>query len=82
MSHGAFASICSSAASGTAPDWLTTGFPSLNTITVGIPRIPYCCAVCGLASVSSLATSARPTWLAASWSTNGAIILQGPHQSA
>ena len=57
-------------------------FPPSKAMTVGIPRIPKREAVSGLASVSSLTTSASPARLWASSSSVGAMALQGPHQSA
>src|SRR5206468_3923904 len=57
-------------------------FPPLNTIEVGMPRMPKGAMACCARSVSTFATSARPTYSRAISSTKGAIILHGPHQSA
>ncbi len=58
------------------------GFPFLNTITVGMARTPNRCAIFGAASTSNLATLALPSTRAATCSTIGACILQGPHHAA
>ncbi len=49
---------------------------------VGMERIWYACAVSGLASMSSLATVTLSAWVDEISSSTGAIIRQGPHQSA
>ncbi len=56
--------------------------PCWNTIRVGMPRMPRRAAVAGFASVSILRTSTSPVCRRAKSSSTGAIILQGPHQSA
>ena len=49
---------------------------------VGILRMANREATPGLRSVSTFATSARPTCRFAKSANTGAIILHGPHQSA
>jgi len=54
----------------------------LKKTSDGIERMPYFCAVAGLWSTSSLTILALPSYSAASSSTVGAIVRQGPHQTA
>ena len=65
-----------------APTWVPDNSPFLNSISVGMPRTPYCAAVSRLASTSTLQTFNRPSYSSAISSSTGAIILHGPHQLA
>src|SRR5690606_32544051 len=67
---------------GSAPILVAATWPSLNSISVGMPRTPYFFGVCGFSSMFILAiVTFSPSVLAIS-SSAGAIILQGPHHSA
>ena len=65
-----------------APTIRSTACPFLNTMSVGIERMPYADARRVLASTSSLATLTRPLYAVAIRSITGASARQGPHQSA
>jgi hypothetical protein len=70
------------AAKGIAPEIRCTSTPFLNRIMVGMADMPYCCARCCFSSVFTFTTTMRPFQSCASTLSTGAIILQGPHQSA
>src|SRR6266513_2732220 len=72
----------SSRCRGITPVWRPTSWPCRNTNSVGMARMPKRCVVAGLRSVSSFTTSTSPWRSRAKSSSTGAIILQGPHQSA
>src|SRR5699024_2515435 len=65
-----------------APTLVATALPSLNNISVGIPRTPNLAGVSGLSSTLSLPMVTRPAYSPAASSRMGAIILQGPHHAA
>src|SRR5690606_2466487 len=65
-----------------APTLVAATLPSLNSIRVGMPRMPYLAALSGFSSTFSLAMVRRPWYWAAASSSRGATILQGPHHSA
>src|SRR5690606_25353201 len=65
-----------------APTLVAAALPSLKSISVGIPRMPYLAAVSAFSSTLSLAMITRPSYALAASSSRGAIILQGPHHSA
>src|SRR5690606_13279736 len=65
-----------------APTLVAAAWPFLNSIRVGMPRMPYLAAVSWFSSTLSLATVRRPAYSAATSSRMGAIILHGPHQAA
>ncbi len=65
-----------------APTLVASTFPFLNSIKVGMPRMPYLGGVSGLLSMSSFATFSRPAYSSATSTRIGAIALQGPHHSA
>src|SRR5690606_2300898 len=65
-----------------APTLVAATWPFLNSISVGMPRMPYLAAVSWLSSTLSLATVRRPAYSEATSSRMGAIILQGPHHAA
>src|SRR3954469_22649329 len=67
---------------GRAPILVAATWPSLNTIKVGMPRMPYFFGVAGLWSMLILAIFSLPSRFCAISSSAGAIILQGPHHSA
>src|SRR6185437_1388860 len=67
---------------GSAPTWVAAGLPSLNRISVGIPRTANWFGAIGLLSISTFATVNLPANSPASSSSAGPIILQGPHHSA
>lgn len=66
----------------TAPTLVASSMPSLNSSKVGIPRTLNIGGVLGLSSTLSLATLSRPAYSVEISSSNGAIILHGPHHSA
>src|SRR6266849_315357 len=72
----------SSACRGITPACRPTSCPCRKTISVGIARMPKRCVVPGLRSVSSFTTNTSPWRSRAKSSSTGAMILQGPHQSA
>src|SRR2546422_60776 len=72
----------SSACRGIAPACRPASRPCRKTISVGIARMPKRCVVAGLRSVSSFTTNTSPWRSRAKSSSTGAMILQGPHQSA
>src|SRR5512140_2552177 len=61
----------------TAPTFVASTEPFLNSIRVGMPRMPYLGGVLGFSSMLSLATLRRPAYSLAISSRMGAIILQG-----
>src|SRR5690606_33436284 len=65
-----------------APSFWAWTEPFLNSISVGMLRIPYFGGVAGFSSMLSLVTVSRSAYSSAASSSNGAIILQGPHHSA
>src|ERR1700728_761356 len=67
---------------GRAPTWVAAGLPSLNRISVGMPRTANWFGDIGLLSMSTFATVSLPANSPASSSRAGPIILQGPHHSA
>src|ERR1700753_3910473 len=67
---------------GNAPTCVAAGLPSLNKISVGMPRTANWLGDIGLLSMSTLATVSLPANSPASSSRAGPIILQGPHHSA
>src|SRR6201990_1152009 len=67
---------------GKAPTCVAAGLPSLNRISVGIPRTANSLGDIGLLSMSTFATVSLPANSPASSSSAGPIILQGPHHSA
>src|SRR6201996_8502490 len=67
---------------GSAPTWVAAGLPSLNRISVGIPRTANSFGDIGLLSMSTFDTVNLPANPPASSSSAGAIILHGPHHSA
>src|SRR5579884_446786 len=67
---------------GTAPTTSSTRWPSLKNSSLGIDMIPYRLASSGSSSTFTFKTLTRPAYSSASASTWGAIILQGPHQTA
>src|ERR1700712_2236938 len=76
------ANSASRAALGLAPTTCLTGLPPWKTSIVGIDRIWYCCAISGLASMSSLAMVTLSPCLAEISSRIGATMRHGPHHSA
>src|SRR5262249_37909711 len=67
---------------GWRPVTRSTRWPSRKIRSVGIERIPYAAAVSGVWSMSSLATSARPSNCSAIDSIVGARARQGGHHGA
>src|SRR6185312_2288260 len=67
---------------GPAPVLVATCLPSLNTIKVGIDRMPYLLATPGFSSTLSLAILILPFISSAISSSAGAIMRHGPHHSA
>src|SRR5690606_21484727 len=65
-----------------APTLVCTASPSLNSMSVGTPRMPNLAAVAWLSSTSTLTMFRRSPYSVATWSRMGAIILQGPHHVA
>ncbi len=65
-----------------APTLVASTLPPLNSINVGMPRIPYFGGVWGFSSILSFAIFSRPEYSSEISSRMGAIILQGPHHSA
>src|SRR5690606_28831491 len=65
-----------------APTFVEATFPSLNTISVGMPRTPYLPGVIGLSSMLSFTTCTRSPISLAISSSAGPICLHGPHHSA
>src|SRR5688572_9027020 len=66
----------------TEPTFCASTVPFLNRIRVGMLRMPNLGGVCGLDSMSILATRSLSLYSVAISSRIGAIILQGPHHSA
>jgi hypothetical protein len=64
------------------PTLVATTCPSLKTMKVGMPRIPYFVGVFALSSIFILTTLTCPANSAESSSIKGDIILHGPHHSA
>src|SRR5260370_22697974 len=67
---------------GPAPVLVATCLPPLNTISVGIERMPYLPATPGFSSTLSFAIFTLPFISVAISSSAGAIIRQGPQHSA
>ena len=67
---------------GTAPTTVSTFWPPLNIINVGMLLIPYWLATLGFSSVFNLKTLIFPSKSLEIYSTIGATILHGPHQGA
>src|SRR5262245_27605998 len=67
---------------GIAPTFVAATLPSLNTISVGIPRTPKRPGVSGLSSIFSFTTETRSPISDAISSSAGPICLHGPHHSA
>src|SRR5208282_2045940 len=67
---------------GPAPVLVATCLPPLNTISVGIDRMPYLLATAGFSSTLSLAIFTLPFISVAISSSAGAIMRHGPHHSA
>src|ERR1700761_7650017 len=67
---------------GSAPTCVAAGLPSLNRISVGIPRTENWFGDIGLLSMSTFATVSLPANSPASSSRAGPIILHGAHHSA
>jgi hypothetical protein len=64
------------------PTLVATTCPSLKTMKVGMPRIPYFVGVFALSSIFILTTLTCPANSVESSSIKGDIILHGPHHSA
>ena len=73
---------CRSCGSGWAPWNASTGWPPAIAMTIGIDWTWNSCAMRGLASTSTLASTQLPLPSAASFSSTGESCLHGPHQSA
>src|SRR5690242_14831191 len=71
-----------SAVLGSAPTFMSATSPPLKIISVGIERTPNCAASSGFSSILSLAILTLPPSSVAISSSEGAIILHGPHHSA
>src|SRR3546814_16164299 len=67
---------------GIEPTLVETGLPSLNRISVGMPRTPNFDGVIGFSSMLTLAMVSLPSISPAISSSAGAICLHGPHHSA
>src|SRR5689334_9493871 len=67
---------------GSAPTLVAATWPSLNSISVGTPRMPYFFGVAALRSISTFTTFSLPLSSCAISSSAGAIDLHGPHHSA
>lgn len=67
---------------GTAPMTVSFFSPPLNTMTVGMLRMPYSVAMPGLSSVFNFKQRTLPAYCLASSSISGAIMRQGPHHGA
>src|ERR1700744_141752 len=67
---------------GRAPTLVAATWPWWKIIMVGMPRTPYLVGTCGFSSMFSLAMVILSPSSAASSSSAGAIIRQGPHHSA
>ena len=67
---------------GAAPTFWAASLPSLNSISVGIDRMPSLPATPGFSSTLTLAILTLPCISVAISSSEGPIILQGPHHSA
>src|SRR5215467_4150193 len=66
----------------TTPTVRSTTWPSLNSSTVGIDRMPYCAASYGLLSTFTFPTVACPSNSTASSSIVGVRTRHGPHHGA
>src|SRR6185312_4655517 len=71
-----------SAVFGSAPTFMSATSPPLKIIRVGMERTPNWAASSGFSSMLSLAIFTLPPSSVAISSSDGAIILQGPHHSA
>src|SRR4051812_10696201 len=67
---------------GAAPTFWPASLPPLNSIKVGIERMPNCEAMPGFSSTLTLAILTLPCISVAISSSAGPIIRQGPHHSA
>src|ERR1700677_1315762 len=67
---------------GPAPVLVATCLPPLNTISVGIDRLPYLLATPGFSSTLSLPIFTLPFISVAISSSAGPIMRHGPHHSA
>src|SRR6185312_8508602 len=67
---------------GAAPTLMSATSPSLKIIRVGMERTPYCAAISGFSSMLSLVIFTLPASSLEISSSDGPIILQGPHHSA
>lgn len=77
-----FSTVAVSVVMGTAPMTVSSFFPPLKIMTVGMLLIPNSVAMLGLSSVFSFRHNSFPLNSFASSSMRGAIIRQGPHQGA
>src|SRR5262249_5122867 len=65
-----------------APTRVASTLPFLNSIRVGMPRMPNFAGTCWFSSTLILAIFRRPWYSLATSSRIGAMDLQGPHHSA
>src|SRR2546430_7618933 len=65
-----------------APTRVASTLPFLNSISVGMPRMPNFAGTLWFSSTLILAIFSRPSYSLATSSSIGAIDLQGPHHSA
>src|SRR5216684_1257145 len=65
-----------------APTRVASTLPFLNSISVGMPRMPNFAGTAWFSSTLILAILRRPSYSLATSSSIGAIDLQGPHHSA
>ena len=65
-----------------APTLVASMLPFLNSISVGMPRMPYFFGISWFSSTLTLATLSLPEYSLATSSRVGAIALHGPHYSA
>src|SRR5690606_12131344 len=65
-----------------APTFVATTCPPRNSISVGMPRMPYFAGVDWFSSTFIFAMRTFPSYSRDTSSRIGAIILQGPHHSA
>src|SRR5690606_26494087 len=66
----------------TAPTFVAMTSPPRNSISVGMPRMPYFDGVDWFSSTFIFATRSLPSYSRDTSSRIGAIILHGPHHSA
>ena len=60
----------------------STSLPSLNAFTDGMLWMPNALEICGLASVSTLASATLPSRAVTAFSSAGVSARHGPHHSA